>query len=386
MNPPRESASMIGAYGEWAAGLAAPASSQWSLQHCPPAEFAARRAAARRRVIELMAPPPRPASVAPTVIRRHEFDGLEIETLAWPQPAGAPTEAWVFRPAGARGRLPAVLAMHDHGAFKFYGKEKIAQAGSAVHPLVAVHRAEAYSGRAWVNELARRGYVVLVHDAYAFGSRRVRFADLPPELRGPAADDDDSPAGITAYNRWAMEHEHVMAKSLFCAGTTWPGVFTAEDQVALDVLGARPDVDPDRIGCVGLSGGGLRAGFLSGLDERIRAGVCVGMMTTWRDFLLHKSHTHTWMCFVPLLPRELDFPEIMGLRAPLASLVMNTRADGLFTLAGMQDAEAVLRRVYANAGHPDRFRCSWHDGHHQFNRAMQEEAFAWLDTHLVGKK
>lgn len=377
-----ERRTLIGAYGEWAAGLAAPGSSSLSLQNCPPAEFAARRLAARRRVIELMAPPPRPRAVTPTVQHRHEFDGLEIETLSWPQPAGAPTEAWVFRPIGATGRLPAVLAMHDHGAFKFYGKEKIAQIGSPIHPLVAVHRAEAYSGRAWVNELARRGYVVLVHDAYAFGSRRVRFADLPPELRGKVPDDDNSPTGIAAYNQWAAEHEHVMAKSLFCAGTTWPGVFTAEDQTALDVLAARPDVDPARLGCVGLSGGGLRAGFLAGLDDRIRAGVCVGMMTTWRDFLLNKSHTHTWMCFVPLLPRDLDFPEIMGLRAPLPSLVMNTRGDGLFTLAGMQDAEAVLRRVYASAGHPDHFRCSWHEGPHQFDRAMQEEAFKWLSEQL----
>ena len=45
---------------------------------------------------------------------------------------------------------------------------------------------------------------------------------------------------IKAYNKFAAEHENLMAKSLFCAGTTWPGVFTAEDQRALDYLCRAP--------------------------------------------------------------------------------------------------------------------------------------------------
>ena len=283
---------MIGAYGPWADAMRPVKPGPLSLQNCPASEFAARRAAARTRVLECMAPPPRPAPVTPTVHRRWEHDGLEIEELSWPQPAGAPTAAWVLKPKGATGPLPGVLALHDHGGFKFYGKEKIAQVDARVHPLVAQHCADYYGGKAWANELARRGFVVLVHDAFAFGSRRVRLADVPELLHGDVKDDaDDSPAGIDAYNLWTGMHEHVMAKSLFCAGTTWPGVFVTEDQMALDVLCARPDVDPARIGIGGLSGGGLRTVFLGGLDERVKCAVCVGMMTTWRDALLYKSYT-----------------------------------------------------------------------------------------------
>jgi hypothetical protein len=84
------------------------------------------------------------------------------------------------------------------------------------------------------------------------------------------------------------------------------------------------------------------------------------------------------MCYVPLLPRDLDFSEIIGLRAPLPALVQNTRADPLFTLEGMEEAAAILHRVYAAAGATDNFRASWYPGHHQFNRAMQAEAFAWF--------
>ena len=374
---------MIGAYGPWAATLLPETPGPLSMQHCPPGEFASRRAAARARVTACMAPPPTPGGIVAKVNRSYVYDGLAIEEISWQLPYGPPTQAVVLKPAGTTGRLPAVLALHDHGRFKFFGSEKIAQTGPAVHPLVVQHRAEAYEGLAWANELAHRGYVVLVHDAYAFGSRKVRLAEVPPELRGSVQDDaGDSPAGVAAYNDWAAEHEHVMAKSLFSAGTTWPGVFAVEDRVALDVLCARPDVDPGRVGCAGLSGGGLRTVFLAGLDDRIKCTVCIGMMTTWRDHLLYKSYTHTWMCFLPLLPQDLDFPEILGLRAPLPTLVINAREDPLFTLAGMQDAAAILTNVYTASGYPEKFACSWYPGHHQFNRAMQAEAFAWFNRWL----
>src|SRR5688500_8586157 len=178
------------------------------------------------------------------------------------------------------------------------------------------HQERYYGGVAWANELAKRGYAVLVHDAFSFASRRVRAADVPANIRGELKEvQPESEAEIEAYNRFAATHEHLVAKSLFCAGTTWPGVFTAEDQRALDYLCSRPEVDAKRVGCCGLSVGGLRSGYLAGLDERISAACVVGMMTTWRDYLLNKCYTHTWMIYIPGLALDLDYPEIAGLAA-----------------------------------------------------------------------
>ena len=177
---------------------------------------------------------------------------------------------------------------------------------------------QSYEGLAWANEVAKRGYVVLVHDAFTFGSRRVMYSDVseiawgPCNVEGKSDTNPEDPANIEIYNRWAAEHEHIMSKSLFCGGTTWPGVFLAEDMRAVDVLSNRPDVDPERIGCGGLSGGGLRTVYLGGADPRIKCAVCAGFMSTWNDFLLNKAYTHTWMTYAPLLPRYLDFPEILG--------------------------------------------------------------------------
>ena len=193
----------------------------------------------------------------------------------------------------------------------------------------------------------------------------------------------ESEAEIKAYNAFASDHENVVAKSLFCAGTTWPGVFTAEDQRALDYLCSRPDVDPDRVGCAGLSGGGLRTVFLAGLDDRIACACCVGMMTTWKDYLLHKSHTHTWMVYVPGLPRDLDYPEILGLRAPKPTLVLNDDGDQLFSLDAMHEADRILAEVYTKAGAADRYKGTFYPGPHKFDLPMQAEAFAWFDRWLA---
>ncbi|HUU54030.1 MAG TPA: hypothetical protein VMY87_03840, partial [Armatimonadota bacterium] len=178
------------------------------------------------------------------------------------------------------------------------------------------------------------------------------------------------------------QHEHVMAKSLFCAGTTWPAIYLADDQRALEVLCARPEVEAERVGCGGLSGGGMRTVYLGGMDARVKCAICVGLMTTWRDCVLSKSWTHTWMMYTPRLPRYLDWPEILGLRVPLPTMVLNDEEDDLFTLPEMRRADGILREVYEKAGAADRYRCSFYPGPHKFDAAMQEEAFGWFERWL----
>jgi hypothetical protein len=121
---------------------------------------------------------------------------------------------------------------------------------------------------------------------------------------------------------------------------------------------------------------------MGGFDERIKCAVCVGFMTTWNDFALNKSSNHTWMAYTPLLPGELDFPEILGLRVPLPTLVLNDLQDDLYTVPEMKKAESILQEVYAKAGKPDHFHCSFYPGPHKFDRKMQQEAFHWFDRWL----
>jgi len=371
----------IGAYGRWAASLNTSELPKLSLRRNEFTSVMAWRRNAIAKTLELLAPPAHPWAPKARVDKRYEYDGLVFEELSWQLPYGARTEAVLIKPAGATGKLPAVLALHDHGGQKYFGWRKIVRTGDEVHPVIAAHQAHGYEGTAWANEIARRGYAVLVHDVFAFGSRRVRLADVIDAIAGAQRESYD-PQAIHRYNEFAAQHEHVMAKSLLCAGTTWPGVVLYEDQRALDYLLTRKDVDTKRVACCGLSGGGLRTAYLAGLDHRLKASVCVGFMSTWADFLLNKSWTHTWMTYTPLLPNYLDFPEVYGLRAPLSSMVQNCNDDPLYTLPEMKRADSILREVFTKAGGRSAYRCEFYPGGHKFDKAMQRDAFDWLDGFL----
>lgn len=375
--------SIIGLYGEWAISSNEDKLPAFSFRRKEWSKLETWRKVAKQRLIERLAIPDIGGTPKVNVIRQYTYDGLHIEELSWQLPYGRPTEAILLKPLNAKDRLPAILAFHDHGGNKYFGTRKITRTSDQQHPLIEAHQHEYYEGLAWANEIAKRGYVVLVSDAFPFASRRVMFQDVPDHMRQGLNDNDpENPDNIKAYNDWAGQHEHVMAKSLFSAGTTWPGVFFAEDRKALDILCAREDVDANRIGCGGLSGGGMRTAFMGGLDSRIKCAICVGFMTTWKDFVLNKSFTHTWMTYVPLLPKELDFPEIFGLRAPLPTLVLNDEDDFLYTLPEMQQADKILTEVYKKANAANHYKCSYYPGPHKFDKKMQAEAFDWFDRWL----
>lgn len=382
-DPNDKNLSIIGSYGFWVASEMAKQLPEFSFRRKEWTNVKSWSDIARKRLLERLAIPDLGGIPEIKVKKQYIYDGLHIEELSWQLPYGRPTEAILLKPADAKEPLPGILAFHDHGADKYHGKEKLVRTSDEIDPLIEIHQKDYYSGRGWANEIAKRGYVVLVSDAFTFASRKVELEDVPTANRdGLSFKDPEKAENIQAYNKWAAQHEHVMAKSLFSAGTTWPGMFLAEDQKALDILCDRKDVDPEKVGCAGLSGGGIRTLYLSAVDPRIKCGVPVGFMTTSKDLILHKSFTHTWMTFTPILPKELDFAEIISVRAPLPTLVLNNNEDGLFTLSEMKEADKILSEVYKKADAIDHYKCSFHPGPHKFDKTMQEEAFDWFDRWL----
>ncbi len=380
--------SIIGNYGSWAASLR-PTPGKLSFRNPAWKDVSSWKEKALAKAKELVASPGIGTTLPVRTEKKYVFDGLAIEELSWQLPYGNRTKAVILKPTNAQGRLPGILALHDHGGKKYFGVDKITRTSAQQHPLIVDHQQSDYGGRAWANEIAKLGYVVLVHDTFTFGSRRVRYEDvegLPTIPHRFPSDEQNSHANdqyILEYNQWAAEHEHVMSKSLFSSGTTWPGVFLAEDQAALSILAARDDVDPEKLGCGGLSGGGLRTVYLAGMDARIKCAVCAGFMSTWDDFILHKSYTHTWMTYVPLLPNYLEFPEILGLRVPLPTLVLNNNQDELYTLSEMKKADHILQDVYAKAGVPGHFESAYYEGPHKLDIHMQQKAFDWFGRWLL---
>src|SRR5205823_6019121 len=147
------------------------------------------------------------------------------------------------------------------------------------HPVLTDFKREYYAGRSVASDLARAGYVVVAIDMFYWGDRRMVLAEDPADWR-------ERPPSVTAeriaaFNRRAGESESLVSRTIEAAGFTWPGVMFWDDIRTVDYLLTRPEVDPKRLGCVGLSVGGLRSCHLAALDDRIKAAVVVGWMASF---------------------------------------------------------------------------------------------------------
>jgi dienelactone hydrolase len=315
-----------------------------------------------------------------------ERDGFRVESVTIKGPAAYDIPAWVLAPANRKGRLPGIVAIHCHSGRYVWGHEKIVS-HPGEHESLGEFRQRAY-GRPYAEVLAKRGFVVLVIDGFYFGSRRLRAEALDPSGAVPAlrqrvnAVKESKPGStewLRAIDAVCSEAEHLTAKTIFSTGATWPGLLAWDDRRSLDYLCSRPDVDPKRIGCVGLSIGGLRTGHLIASDPRVKVACVTGWMTEFRAQLRNHLRSHTWMIYVPGLYKALDLPDAVAMHAPGALLVQQCAKDALYPTAGMKGSVEKLTRIYAKAGIPERFKGTFHDVPHSFTPAMQEEAFAWIE-------
>lgn len=288
--------------------------------------------------------------------------------------------AFVLIPKNAKLPAPGIVALHDHGGFYLWGKEKIVETENE-HPVLTDFKKSYYGGRSIAGELARRGYVVVVIDMFYWGERRMLLDDDPADWR--LRPRDITPERIAEFNRRSGQGEPLVGRTIFSAGFTWAGVMFWDDIRTVDYLRTRPEVDPRRIGCVGLSVGGLRSCHLAALDERIRAAVVVGWMASFpRQLRRHVRNTIGHTKIVPGLYRWLDYPDVASLAMPRALLVINGSQDGLFDLDGVRACFDKLAACYRKAGAPEKCRTRLYDTPHLFNLEMQAEAWTWLGRWL----
>jgi dienelactone hydrolase len=344
---------------------------------------------ARPELLRLMRYNPAAVPGAAKVEGTERREGFRLERVTIPATPQYSIPGWLLIPDKQRANKAAIYAIHDHSGRYVWGHEKILSLPG--EPAFLTEFRNGAYGRPYAEELARRGFVVLVIDGFYFGSRRLRVEDMDPATAPPvfrarltalAKLDRTSLEWSRAVDGLCSEFEHLTAKSIFTAGATWPGMLVWDDRRALDYLCSRPEVNRDRIGCLGLSIGGLRTAYLIGLDPRIKASCVMGWMTGFHGQLRNHLRNHTWMVYVPGLTDVMDLPDVAALHAPGALLVQQCRRDALFPVEAMQGAITRLEEIYAKAGLKERFRGSFHDVPHSFLPAMQAEAFEWLERWL----
>jgi dienelactone hydrolase len=331
---------------------------------------------ARGKLLELLHYAPPPCDPRPEVIERTDRGDHLRERVYFNTTPDLRVPAYVLLPKKADKPLPGLVALHDHGGFYLWGKEKLVETDDE-HPVLTDFKQRYYAGKSIATELARQGYVVVVIDMFYWGERRLLLDGDPEDWRRRPK--DLTRERIAAFNQRASQNEQLVGRTIFSAGFTWPGVMFWDDLRTVDYLLTRPEVDTKRIGCVGLSVGGLRSCHLAALDDRIKAAVVVGWMASFPAQLKrHVRNTIGHTKVVPGLYRYLDYPDIASLAMPAALLVINGSKDGLFDLAGVRGCFEKLAACYRKAGIPERLRTRLYDTPHEFNAEMQAEAWEWL--------
>jgi dienelactone hydrolase len=330
---------------------------------------------ARARVMDHLFYEPGSVPAAPQVISRTDRRDYVEEYLTFQTSPDLRVPACVLIPKNATLPAPGIVVLHCHGGFYVWGKEKVVEIDDEP-PALSEFKQQLYDGKSIASELARRGFVVITIDMFYWGERRMLLDDDPPSYRDPRAMTKDE---VVSFNRRSNQSEQLVARSLFAAGITWPGVMLWDDLRTVDYLASRPDVDARRLGCVGLSVGGYRSFMLAALDRRIKAAVDVGWMSSFASHVKRHVVNSIGLTFhVVGLYRYLDLPDLAALIAPRSVLVINGSRDGLFPQEGVDAAFKKIDACFRKAGVQDRQRCRLYDAPHQFNDAMQADAWEWL--------
>jgi len=333
---------------------------------------------ARERIFSLLLHTPKPVAADAQLISRKQRDGYTEEQITFRTTPTTRVPATVLIPASGRtSPRPAVLLLHDHGGFYLWGREKVIATDDEEHPALTKFRQESYGGLSVGAELVRQGYVVIAIDMFYWGERRHLLDSDPPELRERSA--ALTPQQIGGYHQRCSQSEQLIARALLTAGTTWPGVMLWDDIRTLDYLASRPEVDPKRISCVGLSVGGYRSYMLAALDPRIKAAVDVCWMTTYAAQIeRHIVNTMGLTFVIPGMYRYFDLPDLAAAIAPRSLMLIMGSRDGLFPRPAMTASFEKIGQCYAKAKASEKQHCVLFDAPHQFNAEMQGQAWEWL--------
>ncbi|MBA4187411.1 MAG: hypothetical protein C0467_05265 [Planctomycetaceae bacterium] len=341
-------------------------------------DFADFQKTARQKVFDTLLYRPEKVDPRPEVVERVDCGDYTREKVVFSTSPEFRVPAYVLIPKNLKQPAPAIVDLHSHGGMFLFGKEKVIDFGKN-HPAMTTYHERNYDGRPTATALVRRGYVVITIDAFMFGERRVMMdADHGVGWDRTKYTLDD----VTKLNQVCRGKESTIVKSLIFAGLTWPGIVFWDDIRTVDYLVTRPEVDPKRIGCLGISMGGYRSIYLAALDDRIQAACIAGFMSSVPPMIQARVDTHSFVHFLPGLHAYLDLPDVASLTAPRSLLVLQCAKDGLFTPEGMRESVEKIGAVYEKAGCKDKFTGKFHDVPHRFSLAMQDDAFAFLDDRL----
>lgn len=296
----------------------------------------------REQLFEMLglSPLPPKTDLKPEITGKIESDGFIVENITFQSRPGLYVTGNLYRPLKQQGKVPAILYVCGHGGVKKNGISY----GNKVH---YQHHGE------W---FARNGYVCLTIDTLQLGEIEGLHHGTYREGMWWWLSRGYTPAGVEAWN---------------CIR-------------ALDYLQSRPEVDGEKLGVTGRSGGGAYSWWIAALDERIKAAVPVAGITNLKNYVIDGAVEGHCDCMFMVNTYQWDYAQVAALVAPRPLLISNTDKDSIFPLDGVVDVYNSTMKIYELYGVPEHLGLQITEGPHKDTQELRIHAFRWFNHYLKG--
>ena len=303
-------------------------------------DWQAKRKVYREQLFEMLGldPLPEKTDLKPVITGKIEHEQFTVENIHFQSRPGLYVTGNLYIPKGLEKSAPAILYVCGHARVKKDGVSYGNKTAYQHHP-------------AW---FARHGYVCLVIDTLQLG-----------EIEGIHH-------GTYRYKMWWWNSR----------GYTPAGVEAWNCIRALDYLETRKEVDANRFGVTGRSGGGAYSWWISALDERIKAAVPVAGITNLQNHVVDGCVEGHCDCMYIVNTFGWDYPLVAALVAPRPLLISNTDKDNIFPLDGVVRLHEKVRNIYRLYGAEKNIGLNITEGPHKDTQELRVHAFVWFNRFL----
>lgn len=270
-----------------------------------------------------------------------ERGGIRVEKLYFESQPGYFVTAALFLPTNRQKKLPAIVYCSGHSENGF--------------------RAEAYQ-RIMLNYV-KKGFAVLAFDPIGQGERRQYLSENGKSRFGPTQDHSYS------------------GSPTFISGIAPANYFIWDGVRAIDYLVSRPEIDANRIGIAGRSGGGTQSAFIAAMDERVLAAAPECYVTSFDKLLRSKGPQDAEQNPMYALALGLDIADLLEVRMPKPALLVTTTED-IFSIQGARDVFAEVSKAYQLAGKKGNLTKTEDEGGHISTRKNREASYAFFQKFL----
>lgn len=306
-------------------------------------DWLARQALVRKKLQDIIGPFPDKTPLNPQITGKLIKDGFTVEKIIYESMPGYFITGALFIPEGVKKNAPAIFYACGHSVEGF--------------------RAEAYQHI--IINLVKKGFVVFTIDPMGQGERFEYWDGEKGEKRFPIPD---------------HEHSYAGAQCLI-AGYSTARYFIWDVIRGIDFLLTRKEVDPDRIGITGRSGGGNLAAYVAAIDDRIYAAAPECYITGYEYIYKSIGPQCAEQNLYGFIAEGLDHPDFIEARAPRPTMIISTTRD-FFSIQGALETYKEAKKMYAALDAPDRLSLITDDTVHRSTLKNREAMYGFFQKHL----